>query len=88
LEFSGAVKEDEIAAALASERIEIVSDDADAPSNLSAAGQESILVRLHPEKDATQFWLWIAADNLKQAAMNAVDCALEMRRLRPSKRVQ
>jgi aspartate-semialdehyde dehydrogenase len=88
LGFSEPVGEAEIAAALASDRIEVVDEDADAPSNLSAAGQEGLLVRIHPEQDLTRCWLWVAADNLKLAALNAIACALEMRRLRPSRQVQ
>jgi aspartate-semialdehyde dehydrogenase len=88
LEFTTAVKDSSLFAALSEEHIEVVTDDADAPSNLSAAGQEDILVRLRAENDATKVWLWVASDNLKQAALNAVACALEMRRLRPSRQVQ
>jgi aspartate-semialdehyde dehydrogenase len=32
--------------------------------------------------------LWVATDNLKLSAINAVACALEMRRLRPQGQVQ
>ena len=35
-----------------------------------------------------RFWLWLAADNLKLAALNAIACATELRRLRPSGKVQ
>jgi aspartate-semialdehyde dehydrogenase len=88
LEFSAPVGAAEIETALSSERIEVVEDDADAPSNLSAAGQEKLLVRIHPEQELTRSWLWVAADNLKLASMDAIACALEMRRLRPSRQVQ
>jgi aspartate-semialdehyde dehydrogenase len=89
LEFSAPAGAAEIAAALASDHIEVVDEDGDSPSNLSAAGQEGLLVRIHPEeKDLTRCWLWVAADNLKLAALNAIACALEMRRLRPSRQVQ
>jgi len=76
----------------ASEHIEVASSDEDAPSNLAAAGQEEVLVRVRSAEDETtatnRFWLWAAADNLKLAAINAVACALEMRRLRPQGQVQ
>jgi aspartate-semialdehyde dehydrogenase len=89
LGFSAPVGEAEIAAALATDQIDVVDEDADAPSNLSAAGHEGLLVRIHPEeKDLTRCWLWVAADNLKLAALNAIACALEIRRLRPSRQVQ
>jgi len=96
LEFSAPVGEAEIAAALSGkkpteksgDRIEVVDEDSDAPSNLSAAGQDGLLVRIYPERDLLRCWLWVAADNLKLAALNAIDCALEMRRLKPSRQVQ
>jgi aspartate-semialdehyde dehydrogenase len=76
----------------ASEHIEVASSDEDAPSNLVAAGQELVLVRVRSAEDeataTNRFWLWAAADNLKLSAINAVACALEMRRLRPQGQVQ
>ena len=36
----------------------------------------------------TRFWIWMAADNLKLAALNSIACATELRRLRPSGKVQ
>ena len=76
----------------ANEHIEIASSDEDAPSNLAAAGQEQLLVRVRSAEDestaANRFWLWVAADNLKLSAVNAVACAVEMSRLRPHGQVQ
>jgi aspartate-semialdehyde dehydrogenase len=40
------------------------------------------------EDKGTRFWIWLAADNLKLAALTAVACAVEMRRLRPLGKVQ
>ncbi len=37
---------------------------------------------------STRFWLWMAADNLKLAALNAIACAGELGRLRPRGKVQ
>jgi aspartate-semialdehyde dehydrogenase len=69
-----------------------VTGDSDPPSNLSAAGQEKILVRVRRDSDSgregTRFWIWMAADNLNLAAQNAIACAAELRRLRPSGKVQ
>ena len=82
----------EVEAALAGTHIDLVSEDSDPPSNLSAAGQENILVRVTSAKDdpgpADRFWLWLASDNLKLAAANAVACALDLRRLRPRGKIQ
>jgi aspartate-semialdehyde dehydrogenase len=79
-------------AALAGEYIDLVSPESEPPSNLSAAGQEEIMVRVTGEKGksekGTRFWLWLAADNLKLAAVHAIACAMELRRLRPSGKVQ
>lgn len=90
--FERAVALEHVEAALSGHHVEIVPGDLDAPSNLSSAGQEEILVRLRPDsKDrapSKNFWLWATTDNLKLAARNGVECAQELRRLRPSGAVQ
>jgi len=87
----------EIEAALEGEGLDVVSEDSDPPSNLSAAGQEDIMVLVRaarPEQDAAgdvpgrRFWLWLAADNLKLAALNAIACANDLKRVRPRGTVQ
>ncbi len=80
--------------ALSGEHIELILEDTDAPSNLAATGQNEVQVRLRPEplgrnsNLATRFWLWAAADNLRLNAQNAVQCALDLRRIRPQGTVQ
>ena len=80
--------------ALAGEHIDLVLEDTDSPSNLAATGQNDVLVRLRPEplarnsNLASRLWLWAAADNLRLNAQNAVQCALDLRRLRPQGTVQ
>ncbi|HEX3966926.1 MAG TPA: Asd/ArgC dimerization domain-containing protein [Edaphobacter sp.] len=82
----------EIEAALSGDHIDLVSRESDPPTNLSAAGQDQIMVRIGAdsggEETATRFWIWLAADNLKLAALNAIACATELRRLRPLGKVQ
>ncbi len=82
----------EVEAALAGESIDVVAEESDPPSNLSAAGQEDVMVRVRGtgEVGATsrRFWLWLAADNLKLSALNAIACANELKKLRPSGKVQ
>jgi aspartate-semialdehyde dehydrogenase len=39
-------------------------------------------------RTSTRFWLWMAADNLKLGALNAIACAGELGRLRPRGKVQ
>jgi len=81
-----------IEAALLGEHIDVVAPESDPPSNLSAAGQPDVLVRvrsaLATQGPSTRFWLWLAADNLKLSALNAIACANELRRLRPQGKVQ
>lgn len=80
--------------ALTGEHVDLVLEDTDSPSNLAATGQNDILVRLRPEplarnpNVASRLWLWAAADNLRLNAQNAVQCALDLRRLRPQGTVQ
>jgi aspartate-semialdehyde dehydrogenase len=92
VEFGKAATVGEVEAALAGDHIDIVSGVSDPPSNLSAAGQEDIMVRVRKDsgdgEKGTRFWIWLAADNLKLAALNAIACAAELRRLRPLGKVQ
>ena len=82
----------ELEAALAGDHIDVVTGESDPPSNLSAAGQDEILVRVREDSNdgtgGARFWIWMAADNLKLAALNSIACATELRRLRPSGKVQ
>jgi aspartate-semialdehyde dehydrogenase len=83
---------EQVEVALAGEHVDVVSGESDPPTNLSASGQEDIMVRVGKEsgeeEKGTRFWLWLAADNLKLAALNAIACATELRRLRPQGKVQ
>jgi aspartate-semialdehyde dehydrogenase len=92
VELSSEATLEELEAALAGEHIDVVSEDSDPPSNLSAAGQEDIMVRVSKDsgdgEKGRRFWLWLAADNLKLAALNAIACATELRRLRPRGKIQ
>jgi aspartate-semialdehyde dehydrogenase len=80
--------------ALSGDHVDLVLEDTDSPSNLAATGQNDVLVRLRPEKDGrnpnqtSRLWLWAASDNLRLHAQNAVECALDLRRLRPAGTVQ
>ena len=80
--------------AFGGEHVDLVLEDTDSPSNLAATGQNDILVRLRAEPEAggraaaSRFWLWAATDNLRLWAQNAVECALDLRRIRPQGTVQ
>lgn len=89
LEVEEATTVEEVERHLAGNSIDVVGGDSEPPSNLSAAGQEDIMVRVRRAGDAgTRFWIWLAADNLKLTALNAIACANELRRLRPQGKVQ
>jgi aspartate-semialdehyde dehydrogenase len=94
VELERAVEISALEEALGGEHVDVVLEDTDSPSNLAATGQNDVLVRLRPEKDgrnpnlASRIWLWAASDNLRLHAQNAVECALDLRRLRPAGTVQ
>ena len=80
--------------ALGGDHLDLVLEDTDSPSNLAATGQNDVLVRMRPEPGArnpaetSRVWLWAASDNLRLFAQNAIECALDLRRLRPQGTVQ
>jgi aspartate-semialdehyde dehydrogenase len=92
VELAAKTTQEEVEAALGGEHIDVVREESDPPSNLSAAGQEDIMVRVRKDsgegEQGRRFWLWLAADNLKLAALNAIACGTELRRLRPLGKVQ
>jgi aspartate-semialdehyde dehydrogenase len=94
MELERAVEIAALEEALGGDHIDLVLEDTDSPSNLAATGQSDVLVRLRPVVEgrnpaqAARFWLWAATDNLRLHALNAVECALDLRRLRPPGTVQ
>lgn len=94
VEFERAVEVAALEESLSGERLDLILEDTDSPSNLAATGQSEVLVRMRSDRggrnplEATRVWLWAASDNLRMHAQNAVDCALALRRLRPHGKVQ
>ena len=95
VELERAVEISTLEEALSGEHVDLVLEDTDSPSNLAATGQNDVLVRLRPElggsrntNETSRLWLWAACDNLRLSAQNAVECALDLRRLRPQGTVQ
>lgn len=94
IELERAVEISALEEALSGDRLDLVLEDTDSPSNLAATGQNDVLVRLRPEPtsrnstETSRLWLWAASDNLRLFAQNAVECALDLRRLRPQGKVQ
>jgi aspartate-semialdehyde dehydrogenase len=79
----------DLSQALAGDHVTIPAAEEDAPSNVSSAGQAEI--QLSVKSDASQrngFWLWAAADNLRIAALTAVECAESMTATRPMGKIQ
>jgi aspartate-semialdehyde dehydrogenase len=80
--------------ALSGDHIDLVLEETDSPSNLAATGQNDVLVRLRTVQDgrnpaqASRLFLWAASDNLRLYAQTALECALELRKLRPQGKVQ
>ncbi len=92
LEFETPADMEKVQAVLAGEHIEIITESGDAPGNIGVTGGSGITVLVRSAFGAQgasrRYWLWIAADNLRLAAVQAVSCAVEMGRLRPSEKVQ
>ncbi|MDP9052528.1 MAG: segregation protein B [Acidobacteriota bacterium] len=90
--LQGSATVEQVELAMYGEHVDVVGVESDPPSNLSAAGQSDILVRVSSGSVSnalsSRLWLWLAADNLKLAALNAIACANELRRLRPQGKVQ
>jgi aspartate-semialdehyde dehydrogenase len=88
LEMEGAPDVTALSAALAGDHVTIPAAE-ESPSNVSSAGQPNILLSV--KQDPAQpngVWLWAAADNLRVAALTAVECAESMTATRPSGKIQ
>lgn len=89
IELASAMSEGDLAQALAGEHVAVARLPADSPSNVAAAGQELIMVAVRRDaQHANGFWLWVAADNFRIAALTAVDCAASLMAVRSKGPVQ
>ena len=78
-----------ISSALAGEHVSVISSGEEAPSNVSAAGQGDILVSVTADAgNANAAWIWAVSDNLRIAALTAVECAEAMAATRPRGHIQ
>jgi aspartate-semialdehyde dehydrogenase len=88
LEVEEALELDALAETLSGEHVAIAKGD-DSPSNVNAAGQGDVLISLAgDDNEKNGFWIWAAADNLRVAATNAVECAETMTPTRPRGKIQ
>lgn len=90
VEMAQSIDVDRFGEALSGDHVTIAgSDDESQPSNVNSAGQGNILVSLKAEPSRPNcVWLWAAADNLRVAAINAVECAQTMVSTRPVGKIQ
>jgi aspartate-semialdehyde dehydrogenase len=90
LEMAQTVDQERLSQALAGDHVTLAGAEDDLqPSNVNTAGQANILVSLKSEASRPNgIWLWAAADNLRIAAMTAVECAESMVATRPLGKIQ
>jgi aspartate-semialdehyde dehydrogenase len=90
LEMDQAADRERLSQALAGDHVTLAgAEDDSQPSNVNTAGQANILVSLKSEAARPNgIWLWAAADNLRIAAMTAVECAESMIATRPLGKIQ
>ena len=92
VEYERPVTLEQMEAVLTAAHIDLILGDADAPANLNSIGDHDIAVRVRLDEQegpqSRRVWLWASADNLELTALNAVECAQELRKLRPQGKVQ
>jgi aspartate-semialdehyde dehydrogenase len=88
LEMEQPVAIADLSRALAGEHV-VVSAGEDTPTTVSAAGQGDILISLTADASHKNgVWLWATTDNLRVAALTAVECAESMTASRPRGQIQ
>jgi aspartate-semialdehyde dehydrogenase len=92
VEYERQVTLEQIETVLSAPHVEVILGDADAPGNLNSIGDQDVSVRVRFDEagvsQSRHLWLWASADNLELSALNAVECAQELRKLRPQGKVQ
>jgi aspartate-semialdehyde dehydrogenase len=90
LEMEQAIDLQKLSQALAGDHVTLAgSEDDSQPSNVNTAGQGNVMVSIKTESSRPDaIWLWAAADNLRVAAITAVECAESMIATRPVGKIQ
>ena len=89
LELDNPAPLEELTAAISGEHVDVLQGAEESPSNVNAAGQDQIQVFVRADAHSPNgFWLWAASDNLRIAALAAVECAENMIASRPRGTVQ
>jgi aspartate-semialdehyde dehydrogenase len=90
LEMAQPLDREKLAQALAGDHVTVVGAQEDLqPNNVNTAGQPNVLVAVKNDAGLPNgVWLWAAVDNLRVAAITAVECAESMIATRPLGKVQ
>jgi aspartate-semialdehyde dehydrogenase len=89
MEMAEPVALGDLAQALTGDHVVIARGPEDLPTNVAAAGQGDILVSLARDPNHEKgIWLWATTDNLRIAALTAVECAESMTASRPRGQIQ
>jgi aspartate-semialdehyde dehydrogenase len=89
LETENPVAISDFSQALAGEHVVVSAAKEDMPTSVSAAGQGDILVSVTPDANKKNgIWLWATTDNLRVAALTAVECAETLTTSRPKGQIQ
>jgi aspartate-semialdehyde dehydrogenase len=87
IEFGSPVSLDEVSKALAGDHV--VVNPEESPTIVGAAGQDEIQVAVKADANNKKAaWIWATADNLRVAAITAVECAESMTASRPRGQIQ
>jgi len=79
----------DLSQALMGEHVVVSGSPEETPTSVSAAGQEDILVSVASDANHKNgVWLWATTDNLRVAALTAVECAETMTASRPRGQIQ
>jgi aspartate-semialdehyde dehydrogenase len=90
LEMEQPLDQERVSQALAGDHVMLAgAEDDSQPSNVNSAGQPNVLVAVKADASHPNgIWLWAAADNLRIAAVTAVECAETMIATRPVGKIQ
>jgi aspartate-semialdehyde dehydrogenase len=89
LEMEKPIEIADLSQALAGEHVVVSGSPEDAPTSVSAAGQGDILLSITSDPNhKTGVWLWATTDNLRVAALTAVECAETLTASRPRGQIQ
>jgi aspartate-semialdehyde dehydrogenase len=92
VEYERPVTLEQIEATVSGPHMELILSDVDAPGNLNSIGDQDVSVRARFDEagvsQSRRLWFWASADNLELSVLNAVECAQELRKLRPQGKVQ